>query len=76
MTNHRLLLACFLPAKRISRKHDRSPEEMVIWSIGQLNEAAGAAGHCLGVGAEGCIVVVFENRWGSGDAGHCSLRPL
>jgi hypothetical protein len=34
MTNHHLLLACFLPAKRISRKHDRSPEGMVIWSIG------------------------------------------
>ena len=36
MTNHHLLLACFLPAKRISRKHDRSPEGMVIWSIGSL----------------------------------------
>jgi hypothetical protein len=34
MTNHHLLLACFLPAKRISRKHDRSPEGMAIWSIG------------------------------------------
>jgi hypothetical protein len=36
MTNHHLLLACFLPAKRISRKHVRSPEGMVIWSIGSL----------------------------------------
>ena len=34
MTNHHLLLACFLPVKRIRRKHDRSPEGMVIWSIG------------------------------------------
>lgn len=34
MTNHHLLLACFLPAKRFSRKHDRSPKGMVIWSTG------------------------------------------
>ena len=34
VTNHHLLLACFLPAKRISRKHDRSPEGMGIWSTG------------------------------------------
>lgn len=36
MTNHHLLLASFLPATRISRKHDGTPEGMVISPIGLL----------------------------------------
>lgn len=65
------------PERRARRLRKQAKCRTVgIRSIALLNEAAGAAGHCLGVGAEGCIVVVFENRWGSGDAGHCSLRPL